>query len=295
MINSMTGYGRAQGTAVVGATVTVDIKSVNNRYLTVSCRMPDPFVHKSQEIESIIKKEIARGSVNYFLKVDLASRSDYFDVDTGLLRKYLQTITRTQTEMALTKDLSIEVVMNLPGVITSGKNQGDMAEKLWPLIVKTTRSALGRMKKMRKDEGRNIAADLTSKVKAMRALLLKIRRKVPAVIKAYRKRLHERTRQLLEGTSVCVGESDLIRELTFFAERSDIEEEIIRLDSHLKQVGTVLKSPGPVGRQLEFLSQEMLREASTMAAKAADAALSQTILKLKNEIDKFREQVFNIE
>jgi len=295
MINSMTGYGRARGKDAKGASVTVDIKSVNNRHLTVSCRMPDSFLHKSQEIEALIRKEIARGSVTYFLKVDLVSRCEYFDVDTALLQKYLRTIRKLQKKTGLASHLSVETVMNLPGVITSGESQVDMAEKLWPLIVKTTRNAVDKLKKMRREEGKNIAADLRSKLKTMRALLGRIRSRVPAVIQSYRKRLLERTRQLLEGTGVSVEESDLVRELAFFAERSSIEEEVIRFDSHLKQVKAVLRSPEPVGRQLEFLSQEMLREANTMASKAAEAALAQIILGLKNEVAAVREQVFNIE
>jgi uncharacterized protein (TIGR00255 family) len=295
MINSMTGYGRAQGKGAKGVSVTVDIKSVNNRYLTVCCRMPDVLAHRMQAVEDIVKKQVARGSVNYFLKLSLASRSESFSVDTALLRKYLDVIGSMQSKMGVKKEPSVEAAMSLPGVITGGENNNDVSGTVWPLVVKTTHAALRRLKEMRRNEGRNIAADLRNKVKTMGALLVKIARTAPGVRKGYQKRMLERSRQLLAGTGIAVDENDMMRELAFYAERSSIEEEIIRIKSHLKQVGAVLKASGPAGRQLEFLSQELLREANTMASKAADAGLSQVILKLKNEVDKFREQVFNVE
>jgi uncharacterized protein (TIGR00255 family) len=294
----MTGFGRAQVSGPGGAQVTVDIKAVNHRYLSVQVRMPEPFMHRSQEIEAVIKGEIARGSVSYFLKVTLPTHAECFDVDTPLLEKYLKVIRKARSRLApatANDEVSIETIMSLPGVIVSGENQTDAAEKLWPAIVNATNKALRQMKAMRRAEGKNISRGIKSGLHAMDRIVRDVKREAPSVVNHYKERLLERTRHLLEGTSIAVEEADLLRELAIFSERSSMDEEITRLKSHFEQARHALASREPVGRQLEFLSQEMLRETNTMAAKAGDAGLSQRVLELKGEVDKFREQAFNIE
>jgi len=295
MISSMTGYGRAQKSRGKGCLVTVEIKSVNNRFLSVSTRMPEIFAHKSQEIENLIRQNLSRGSVSYFLRVNFAQTGELFSVNRGLLEKYVEVVRRVRRKSGLSDGVSIEALMNLPGVIESSDVQDKQVERVWPIIARATREALAGLKKMRLAEGRHIARDFSARVKKMDKLLERIRKRVPAVVKKYQERLHGRANELLKGSGVSLAADDLLKEVALFAEKSDIEEEVVRFASHLAQIGKLMQSGGSVGRQLEFISQEMLREVNTMSSKCSDASLFQTILKLKNEVDKLREQVFNVE
>ena len=295
MISSMTGYGRAQKSRGKECLVTVEIKSVNNRFLSVNTRMPETFAHKSQEIENLVRQNLSRGSVSYFLRVSCMKTAELFKINHKLLEKYVEAVRRVRKKSGQGDSVSIEALMNLPGVIESADTQDNLVERAWPIIAGATKEALEQLKKMRLQEGRHIAKDFSARVSKMDKLLKSIQKRVPTVVKEYQKRLHARSRELLKGSGVKLGGNDLLKEVALFAEKSDIEEEIVRFASHLAQVGSLIQSSESVGRQLEFISQEMLREVNTMSSKCNDASLFRVILNLKNEVDKFREQVFNVE
>ena len=284
----MTGQGSATLTAD-GTTVTVEIRAVNNRHLKINLRCPDSLITLESVIEKSIRSVVGRGTVNVNIKVEKHSRAGDFSIDLDLLTSYRQQL-RTET----TADVSTDTLLSLPGVVTS-KSGADNSDASRSLILRVVEEALFQFNQMRVTEGEALSSDLDLQIERLTALIVEIRQHAPLVIQRYSARLTEKLNQLLQQHNVTLSDSDLAREIGIFADRCDITEEVVRLDSHLKQFRDVMESQISQGRKLDFITQELFREINTIGSKANDASIANCVVESKTVVERIREQVQNCE
>ena len=288
MLLSMTGQGSAITTAD-GTTVSVEIRAVNNRHLKIHLRCPDSLIAIESAIEKCIRNVTTRGTVNVNIKVEKHSRAGDFSIDLELLASY-----REQLQSEATSEVSTEALLSLPGVVTS--NSADRSsEAKRKLILNTVEDALVQFNQMRTSEGEALSSDFNLQLKRLEDLIVKIRERAPIVIQRYSDRLAEKLNQLLQQHNVTLSDSDLTREIGIFADRCDITEELVRLDSHLGQFREVMQSEQSEGRKLDFITQELFREINTIGSKANDATIANCVVESKTVVERIREQVQNIE
>jgi len=284
----MTGQGSAITTAD-GTTVSVEIRAVNNRHLKIHLRCPDSLIAIESAIEKCIRNVTTRGTVNVNIKVEKHSRAGDFSIDLELLASY-----REQLQSEATSEVSTEALLSLPGVVTS--NSADRSsEAKRKLILNTVEDALVQFNQMRTSEGEALSSDFNLQLKRLEDLIVKIRERAPIVIQRYSDRLAEKLNQLLQQHNVTLSDSDLTREIGIFADRCDITEELVRLDSHLGQFREVMQSEQSEGRKLDFITQELFREINTIGSKANDATIANCVVESKTVVERIREQVQNIE
>jgi len=299
VIRSMTGFGEAA--RQVGADhYAVELRTLNNRYFKASLRLPDELMALEAELEVRLRHRIARGSVTLSVKLRQADANAACQVNTAALRVYLDQLADIlnhgqDADKVPPADLSS--LLQLPGVLIPRDEQLSLAERSRPIIIELLDEAFEGMTQMRQTEGQAIADDLVRHRQLIRDRLEVIAQRAPGVIDEYHQRLRGRIDELLAKAQLQVDKIELIREVAVFAERSDISEEIARLKGHLDQFEQIAASdgPDPVGRTLEFLSQEMLREANTISSKSNDGPISRAIVEVKGAIDRIREQTQNIE
>ncbi len=294
MLLSMTGYGDAR-VETERLSVAAEIRTLNNRYLKVVIRAPDTFAPLEPRIERLVRESLARGSVLVTLRVRSPAATLSSTIDADVLRAYWQRWSRLVTELGCPAPSDPSVLLSLPGVVLDDAAAQADVEADWPPIEQALRQALERLRGFRLEEGRAIRADLEKQCAVVRQRLEEVASRAPMVVEAYRERLLERVRELLRGTDVAVEPADLLREVSLFAERCDINEEIARLRCHLDQFDQVLDEERPQGRKLEFLSQEMVREVNTIGAKANDATIAHAVVDMKAAIDRIRENLQNVE
>jgi len=291
MIRSMTGYGRAH-LEDEGCAVTVEIRSVNNRFLKVSVRLPEVWDRLGRKIEQRIREQVKRGSVFVNVrKVGAIGGAREFLVNREAIEEYR----RQLDDIEGGRDVTISELLSLPGAVGAVDETAEELEEVWERIAGLVEKAVAEMLEMRRREGEHLCEVLGGVVTTLREQVLKIREGAPDMVEQYRDRLAARVDELLRDSDVNVSHADLARELAIYAERSDIREEIDRMDSHLKQFEGLLQTDASVGRRLEFLVQEMFRETNTMGSKVADAELARTVLDAKAEVDRLKEQVMNVE
>lgn len=288
MLLSMTGQGSATLTAD-GTTVTVEIRAVNNRHLKINLRCPDSLITLESVIEKSIRSVVGRGTVNVNIKVEKHSRAGDFSIDLDLLTSY-----RQQLQTETTADVSTDTLLSLPGVVTS-KSGADNSDASRSLILRGVEEALFQFNQMRVTEGEALSSDLDLQIERLTALIVEIRQHAPLVIQRYSDRLTEKLNQLLQQHNVTLSDSDLAREIGIFADRCDITEEVVRLDSHLKQFRDVMESQISQGRKLDFITQELFREINTIGSKANDASIANCVVESKTVVERIREQVQNCE
>lgn len=284
----MTGQGSATLTAD-GITVTVEIRAVNNRHLKINLRCPDSLIALESVIEKSIRSVVGRGTVNVNIKVEKHSRAGDFSIDLDLLTSY-----RQQLQTETTADVSTDTLLSLPGVVTS-KSGADNSDASRSLIFRVVDEALFQFNQMRVTEGEALSSDLDLQIERLTALIVEIRQHAPLVIQRYSDRLTEKLNQLLQQHNVTLSDSDLAREIGIFADRCDITEEVVRLDSHLKQFRDVMESQISQGRKLDFITQELFREINTIGSKANDASIANCVVESKTVVERIREQVQNCE
>jgi uncharacterized protein (TIGR00255 family) len=287
----MTGYGRAH-LEVQSCAVTVEIRSVNHRYLKVTARVPDVWERLEQEMEALVKGRISRGAVTVALhKLGTFAGTREVVVNRTAIEEYRRQLAQVEGGDKVT----VAQILLLPGAVGAAEESDAELEEVWKNVLPVVERALDQMVEMRRREGEHLRDVLLATVARLRGLMDEVRRRAPDMVKDYRDRLTGRLNELLSDSQTGIDREDLARELAIFAERSDIREEIDRMDSHLKQFAALLGSDAAAGRQLEFLVQEMFRETSTMGAKAADAELAAIVLDAKAEVDRLKEQVMNVE
>lgn len=294
MIYSMTGYGEAEG-EVGGISYVAEIKAVNNRYLRTVVKLPDLVAFLEEDIERLLRRNLSRGTINYVLRLKGASASALFDIDEAALQTVMERLNRLKSSMGADDTVDIASLLNLPGIIRPTLPDEETAKQIKAVVQSISQKAIGKLKQMRATEGSSLEADLRNHCQAISEDLKRIRGRSAAVLHEYAMRLRKRVDGLLAEAKLKLDEETLAREVAILADRSDISEEITRLDSHLEQFAQSCRSNDQAGRRLDFISQEMLREANTIASKASDAEIIRCVVDVKCRIDRIKEQVQNIE
>jgi uncharacterized protein (TIGR00255 family) len=288
----MTGYGRGE-VDVAGAKFSVEINSVNRKQSDVNINVPRDLAELEPRIRQAVNARISRGRTNVTVDFHASANGDRtLALDTELARSYHDAMRALQKELSAPGEITISTILSAPGVMRAPEAAID-ATKSWAGVERALGAALDELIKMREREGKHLAKDLIHRLKTIRAALKQIRAAHPDVVKKYRAALLER----LEKAELPLPADDdrIAREIALFADRSDISEELTRLDSHVQQFAHHLRSNEPVGRTLEFIAQEIGRELNTIGAKANDAAISQQVVACKAELEKIREQIQNLE
>jgi uncharacterized protein (TIGR00255 family) len=290
----MTGFGESHHRHN-GRAVSVEVRTVNSRYFKLSLRTSEGYGALEAHVESAVRERIRRGTIQVNIRVDHAKSVDDYHINVPVLTGYRQQIESLHQEWNLDGPVSLESLLLLPGVVDETAAMTVHVEDDWPLVRETLRSAIDHMDQMRQDEGRAMAADLEANCRTVAACLDVVQERAPLVAHGYRARLEERLRKTLAEFNVTLDPADLIREVSLFGERCDISEEIVRLRSHLDQFAGLLQSPESCGRKLEFLTQEMSREANTIGSKANDVEISRQVIEIKAAIERIREMIQNVE
>jgi uncharacterized protein (TIGR00255 family) len=292
-MRSMTGYGRGE-CAKDGFKFTVELNSINRKQSDIAINLPKELVELEPRIRDEINAHLSRGRINVVLAYHrgAAKAEEQVELDVTLARAYHRAIQKLQKQMKLNGSLTLDIILRAPGVMKLAEAAVN-AEAVWPQVETALRKALAQLVKMREKEGKFLANDLAQRLNALEAGIERIRKAAPATIMRYREQLRARVKEA--GLDVPLNDERLLKEVVLFADRCDISEELTRLGSHLNQFRGQLKANEPVGRTLDFLSQEMNRELNTIGSKANAAELSQEVVKMKAELEKIREQVQNIE
>jgi uncharacterized protein (TIGR00255 family) len=293
-MKSMTGYGRG-GCAQDGFKITVELSAVNRRQSEISLNLPRELELLEAPIRDAINGKIARGRVMARISVHAGAGklSARMHINLPLARAYAAELNRLAKQLKLAGEVTLDQLIRAPGVLQTDEELVE-AEKIWPIVEKALKAALAALVKMREREGAHLAQDLAARIALMRRAVGKIQKQAPLTAENYRQQLIERIRGAgLE--SLAPDDERLLKEIVLFADRSDISEELTRLQSHFQQFEDCQKSKEPVGRTLDFLAQEMNREVNTIGSKANDAVISREVVTLKAELEKFREQAQNVE
>ncbi|HSH38141.1 MAG TPA: YicC/YloC family endoribonuclease [Chthoniobacterales bacterium] len=291
-MRSMTGYGRGEADHA-GVKFSVELNSVNRKQSDIVINLPREFAELEPRIRQAINEKLSRGRTSVIVSAqDSANGSRKLALDTALARSYHDAVRALQKELNAPGEISIGTILQAPGVMRFSENSID-AEQAWPPVERALGAALSELVKMREREGKHLAKDLRQRLKLIRREIKEVGRLFPDVVKKYRAALFERIKKA--GVDVGVEDERLLKEVSLFADRSDISEELTRLASHLTQFEQQLSKNEPVGRTLEFITQEIFRELNTLGAKANDAAISQRVVFCKAELEKIREQIQNLE
>lgn len=290
----MTGFGEAH-TQQEGLTVGVEVRAVNSRFFKLAIRVEEGYGALEPQIEAILRKAVRRGTVQVNVRVDRVRSPEDFKINVEVLDCYWAQLDSVHRRRGLSQPVSLEALLMLPGVVDDDAVGAADPAADWALIARTLQTAVENLNQMRLAEGRSMAADLRANSRAAAASLEQVRQRAPLLAEAYRARLEERVKRILAEHDVVLDPGDLVREVGLFAERSDISEEIVRLQSHLDQFDRTMESPESSGRKLEFLTQEMLRETNTIGSKAADVEIAQQVIEIKTAIERIREMIQNVE
>lgn len=294
MILSMTGFGEAR-LEEAGQAYHLELRSVNNRYFKAAIHLPDDFAFLETDVERLLRQRLTRGSVTLRLFVRDLSPTAAAEINLAAVQAYMQQL------RALTADqagvvIDLATLLTLPGACQPRDVSEEEQHLKFGLVRRLTQVALERLIDMRRQEGAALGRDLQNHCAAMRRCLETVRARGPDVVREYRDRLQQRICELIAGSSVRLAEEDLLKEVSIYAERSDISEELSRLAGHLEQFDRLMgQAAEPPGRKLEFVAQEMLREANTIGSKTGDATIAREIIEIKSAIDRIKEQVQNAE
>jgi len=292
MIKSMTGFGRCEITEG-NRKFTVEMKSVNHRYLDVNIKMPKKLNFFENAIRTELKNYITRGKVDVFITYeDFSEESGSLKYNAALAGEYLKYLRQMAEDFGLDDDIRVSTLSRYPEVLTM-EDQNVDEEELWKDLQKAIKGAAEGFVQTRIVEGQNLCDDLIAKLDGMLEHVDFITERSPKLIKEYREKLEEKVKELLGDAQV--DETRLLTEVTIFADKSCVDEELVRLRSHVETTKKTLQTDGSIGRKLDFIAQEMNREANTILSKANDLEISARAIELKNEIEKVREQIQNIE
>ena len=288
----MTGYGRAVET-VNGREFTVELRSVNNRYLDCTVKMPRSLSFAEEAVKQAVKSAVSRGKVDVYISVKSETADDTrITLNTAVLEGYLVAMRQMVTEFGVKDDISVSAVSRLPEVFTVEKPEVD-EEQLKADLLSVVAKALAGYNAMRETEGKALDADLRSRGETILELVSNVEAGNGQTVIDYRTRLENKLKEVLANTSI--DESRILTEAAIFADKVAVDEETVRLRSHLEQMNTMLTGGGAVGRKLDFLLQEMNREANTIGSKCTDVRLARIVVDIKAELEKIREQTQNIE
>ena len=292
MIKSMTGYGGAKG-SVEGLEISVELKSVNNRYLDTSVRLPRSFLFAEDGIKAAVQRHISRGKVDVFVSVDSSAAGDMtVKINEPLLRGYMEAINSIANDYGLSNDMTAMSICRFPDVLSVEKKDMD-AEAITAGIVAVAEDALKDFDAMRLREGEKLRDDVLSKLETIDSLVSTVEQESPKTLADYRARLESKMAEVLGSAGI--DENRILAEAAIFADRIAVDEETVRLHSHMSQLKTMISGDSPTGRKIDFLIQEFNREANTIGSKCQNSSIAHVVVELKSEIEKIREQIQNIE
>jgi uncharacterized protein (TIGR00255 family) len=293
MIVSMTGFGDASAERN-GTHYAVEIRALNNRFFKSIIKLPDNLSGLEPEIETLLREGLGRGSITYILKMRSDSAEAAYHINTKALSAYLEQLQELRG-LGSTVSIDLASLVQLPGVCQEPRDESDEIARHGNVVRELTSIAVKKLDAMRQREGQSLMADLLKHSKVIAGHLAQIEKRAPTVIEDYHRKLTQRVNLLLSKAELQVNQADLLKEVAVFAERADISEEIQRLTSHLEAFESGCKTGEHAGRKLDFITQEMLREANTIASKANDAEIARHIVEIKGAIDRLKEQVQNVE
>lgn len=292
MIKSMTGYGRAL-LEKEGMEITFEVKSVNNRYLDTSVRLPRAFGYLEDKIKKEIGNHTSRGKVDAYLTINvIEDKLTKVTVNYSLFESYLAIFDEVKEKYGLRDDIAVSTVMKIPDVVGTRSEEED-EEKMTALLLEVMGTALAGYDAMRETEGKKLCDDITEKLDRIEEIRQEIAELSPESVKAYEERLRARIEELLGNTSY--DENRVITEVALYADKVAVDEEITRLGSHLSQFRSIMKGNAPAGRKLDFLTQEINREVNTIGSKCCELEITKLVVEAKSEIEKIREQIQNVE
>ncbi len=292
MIKSMTGFGRVQQT-VNQMSVTVEIKSVNHRYFEFSARVPRGYGFLEEKLKTFFNKGISRGKVDCFVQIENLEDEDVtVDVNHSLAKGYVDALHEIADRYNLRNDISLATLSRYSDIFVIHKNEAD-EEKIWEAVKAAAEGALERFIEMRTKEGERLFADLNSKADTILDCVAFVEERSPQTVREYNEKLKAKITEVLQDKQI--DEHRILTEAAIFAEKIAVDEETVRLRSHIQQFREFLNTDEPIGRKMDFLVQEMNREANTIASKAQDIEIAKKVIIIKSEIEKIREQIQNIE
>lgn len=291
-MRSMTGYGRGESDRG-GGKISVEVNSVNRKQSDIVINLPRELGALEPRVRQVVSDRLTRGRTNVVVAFDPGAQSSRtLALDRALARSYHNGMRALQKDLGVTGEITIGMILQAPGVLRFAED-GLAPNEIWPALEEALGSALDELIKMRAREGKHLAKDLIRRLKVLRHELKEVGKKHPALAEKYRVGLLERLGKA--GLELQPNDDRLIKEIAFFADRSDVSEELTRLESHLAQFAHHLRKEEPVGRTLEFITQEISRELNTLGAKAGDAEISRHVVACKSEVEKIREQIQNLE
>ncbi len=292
MIKSMTGYGRAQG-SFSGGEITVEVKSVNNRYLDCGVKLPRGYAYLEEGIKSLVQKTISRGKVDVYITINSAGADNVkISVNGPVAAGYIEAMRSLVRDYGIQDDISVSAISQFNDVFLVEKQEQDENE-VKTAISSVVQNALDAFDAMRTREGEALKADLLQKADGILTLVSSVEARSPITVAAYRERLAAKMREVLEERQI--DEARIIQEAAIYADKVAVDEETVRLRSHVDQLKAMLNDGGVIGRKLDFLMQEMNREANTIGSKGNDVEQARNVVNIKSELEKIREQIQNIE
>lgn len=292
MVKSMTGFGRYE-CVTEEYKITVEIKSVNHRYCDLSIKLPKKFNAVENNIRNVLKKYAARGKIDVYVGYeDYAQQQSHVRYHSNIAQGYVEAAGQAAAEFSVESALTAAALIRFPEVVTLEEDQADIMA-IYPALEETVKKAAAQFAQARETEGEQLYRDITEKLSYVLELVKYVEERSPEILAEYRQKIYDKVQEFLGDRKV--DESVLATELIIYADKVCVDEETVRLKSHVENMGKTLERGEPVGRKLDFIAQEMNREANTILSKANDRKLSETAINLKTEIEKIREQVQNIE
>ena len=293
MLKSMTGYGKGERSNN-DFKIKAELKSVNHRYLDITVKLPRYLIYLEESIKKLVKERLGRGKVDVFINLDFESLSSLeVKVDIPLAMSFKQALSDLKEQLQLDDSIRLGNILSIPDVIRTEKRDLDEAS-VWETLKGALESALDQISSMREAEGLQLKLDMLAKLNVIEGIVEEVKSRSPLVVEEYKKKLNDRVQSLLEDPSV-IYQDRLALEVAIYADKSSIDEELTRMNSHIGQFRAIVDEEGAVGRKLDFLIQEFNREVNTMGSKSSDSIIVNKVVELKSEIEKIREQVQNIE
>lgn len=291
-MNSMTGYGRSRQ-VLDGREITVEIRSVNHRYLEYSARIPRMYGYLEEKLKTFLQSLVSRGKVEVTVTIqNLTGGDTVVQINQALAKGYLDAMRSQAESLGLKDDLTLSTLTRFNDVFTLQKLEEDQ-QVIWNSVQQVAQQALDQFLEMRRREGERLKLDLLQKLELLNGHVASVEEQSPKTVAAYRERLLQKMEELLADR--CIDQQRILLEAGLYAEKIAVDEETVRLKSHLEQFAQMMEQSGPVGRKLDFLVQEINRETNTIGSKAQDLAVTRRVVEMKSEIEKIREQIQNIE
>ncbi len=288
----MTGYGRSQQT-IGDRDILVEIRSVNHRYYEFSARVPRNMGYLEEKLKSYIKDSISRGKVEVLVTINnVNGKDETISVNVNVAQGYIDALRTANSTLMLPDDLTLSQLARLPDVFTVVKTIDD-EEEIWQVVKTVTQQAVDNFIHMRTVEGQKMFDDINGRLDSIESMVAIVEEASPKTVEAYRNRLYEKLSEVLESKDI--DEARIVTECAILSEKLAVDEETVRLKSHIAQFRELIHSEEPIGRKLDFLVQEMNREVNTTGSKAQDITITRTVVEMKSELEKIREQIQNIE